>query len=464
MSDCPTPASTGDTCPNTFCDDRLVDLPSRTRVRLIGAEPGGRCLVEFPKGAKGFVVADGDGFTVTELPCVEIPVATNYAIDPTTGAVIVDDCGVPIPQANPGFDNIIITDENGCQNRLGGLVGVPADLHWDGVKFILQPTEGVDLLDVADYPVADGYCETHDVVLRSQIVCDPTKGEVERAFLARRSIPVTPYGSMVAFGGPAAAVPAGWVLCDGGSYDQVLYGNVYRVIGLSYGGSGNSFKVPDMRSRYGVGAAPSAEPPILPGEGIGGPLGGSETDGSQTTFLPRYVSLWNTPGISMDYNNSTIVTGTVPTTTLASETATVNISSMPVNASQITVSAWAIVGNEVSGIGVRNLINVRVEGTSAWLPIVAANSSPNIQNVADFQRDEALGSRFDIDLPDGHDGDVTLNVRMDIQRRPATSNSMQYGGQLFQHGFRLKGAVSGDGGLASNYIMFMGAASNCSNE
>ena len=63
----------------------------------------------------------------------------------------------------------------------------------------------------------------------------------------------TPVGGIIPYAG--AAEPSGWVLCDGSSYDGTdqTYAPLFAVIGTTYGGSGNSFQVPDMRGRLPAG-------------------------------------------------------------------------------------------------------------------------------------------------------------------------------------------------------------------
>ena len=52
--------------------------------------------------------------------------------------------------------------------------------------------------------------------------------------------------------------PAGWALCDGGSLKRSEYLNLFSVIMHTYGGSGEDFKLPDLRCRVPVhaGAGP----------------------------------------------------------------------------------------------------------------------------------------------------------------------------------------------------------------
>lgn len=52
-----------------------------------------------------------------------------------------------------------------------------------------------------------------------------------------------------------AIAPAGWLLCDGTSYSTTgIYAALFGVIGYTYGGSGASFRVPDLRGRFPMGA------------------------------------------------------------------------------------------------------------------------------------------------------------------------------------------------------------------
>ena len=47
---------------------------------------------------------------------------------------------------------------------------------------------------------------------------------------------------------------ANWLFCDGTSYDTAQYGELFSVIGYTYGGSGGSFNVPNFLAKTPVGA------------------------------------------------------------------------------------------------------------------------------------------------------------------------------------------------------------------
>ena len=61
-----------------------------------------------------------------------------------------------------------------------------------------------------------------------------------------------PAGSIIQ--SAAINVPDGWLDCIGQSLTVSVYNNLFNAISYTYGGSGLSFNLPDMRGRVGVGA------------------------------------------------------------------------------------------------------------------------------------------------------------------------------------------------------------------
>jgi microcystin-dependent protein len=72
-----------------------------------------------------------------------------------------------------------------------------------------------------------------------------------------QAVQPVPVGSLQPYAG--ANAPTGWLLCDGGSYSTTLYPDLYSVLGYTYGGSGASFNVPDLRGRVPMGAGTGAQ-------------------------------------------------------------------------------------------------------------------------------------------------------------------------------------------------------------
>jgi len=54
-------------------------------------------------------------------------------------------------------------------------------------------------------------------------------------------------------GTATGSAPAGWLFCDGASVGTATYPDLFAVIGYSYGGSGASFTIPDLRGRVIAG-------------------------------------------------------------------------------------------------------------------------------------------------------------------------------------------------------------------
>lgn len=77
---------------------------------------------------------------------------------------------------------------------------------------------------------------------------------------------------------PALVVPTGWFVCNGGSYSKITYPELFAYLGYAYGGSGNSFLVPDYRGYF------------LRGWGVGGgvdPTTGRTPGNKQTASVPE---------------------------------------------------------------------------------------------------------------------------------------------------------------------------------
>lgn len=87
---------------------------------------------------------------------------------------------------------------------------------------------------------------------------------------------VVPPGAMVAFGGSAA--PSGWLLCNGQSVSTTTYAGLFTVLLYTYGGSGGTFNVPDLRQRFPMGKAAA---------GVGVVLGAAGGAIDHTHTVPR---------------------------------------------------------------------------------------------------------------------------------------------------------------------------------
>lgn len=113
---------------------------------------------------------------------------------------------------------------------LGGITRATADATYiqsagdsiSGNLFVVDPNDGYD---------------RNNVVVSTQYVDNSNAGMV------------VPYSSN--------NLPAGWLLCNGQGCSTTTYANLYNAIGYTYGGSGGTFYVPDMRGRIWVGVGSS---------------------------------------------------------------------------------------------------------------------------------------------------------------------------------------------------------------
>lgn len=104
----------------------------------------------------------------------------------------------------------------------------------------------------------------------------------------------TPTGVILPFGGTSA--PTDFLLCYGQSISTSTYADLFSTIGYTYGGSGSSFNVPDLRGRVVAGQDDmggssanrlTGQSGGLNGDTLGG-TGGAETHTMTTSEMPTH--------------------------------------------------------------------------------------------------------------------------------------------------------------------------------
>lgn len=94
-------------------------------------------------------------------------------------------------------------------------------------------------------------------------------------------------GVVCEWAGDVGAVPAGYLLCDGATYSVTDFPILFSVLGYKFGGTGESFAVPDKRDKFAVGAGGA-----YPLASVGGAASVSLTQ----AMLPDYALAVTDPG------------------------------------------------------------------------------------------------------------------------------------------------------------------------
>lgn len=103
-------------------------------------------------------------------------------------------------------------------------------------------------------PLATGALEAAcDAVEGAESIAEQMKGKAS----GDNNCPDLPVGVVLPWAG-IQVPPCNYLLCDGSSYSKSEYKKLFDTIQYTYGGSGDSFKVPDMRSRFPLGISDSA--------------------------------------------------------------------------------------------------------------------------------------------------------------------------------------------------------------
>jgi len=127
----------------------------------------------------------------------------------------------------------------------------------------------------------------------TKITTDDNPDEPPKPPRPPRNSNTLPVGMISMF--PALVVPDGWFMCNGGSYSKITYPELFAYLGYAYGGSGDSFNVPDYRGYF------------LRAWGVGGgvdPTTGRTPGNIQTASVPSNTH-WH--GVGDGRNNDDVL-------------------------------------------------------------------------------------------------------------------------------------------------------------
>lgn len=111
------------------------------------------------------------------------------------------------------------------------------------------------------------------VLLGNDSINPPSQNAV-KVYVDNKVDNLVPTGTIVWW--PSGSVPAGWLKCNGANLSTTTYSKLYSVIGNTFGGSGGTFNVPDIRGRFIRGVDEGA------GIDVGRVLGSIQSDDNKS--------------------------------------------------------------------------------------------------------------------------------------------------------------------------------------
>lgn len=276
------PGGSPNCCPTSFCSDLLLSLSESRRMQLVGIANGSRCLNVFPRKQKGFYTQDGNGGGfITIQPQVPIPYLKTFLVD-QNGDPIYSSDGEKAEDIPPGIESLIGAGNCGLHWRITGTKNKRQKIVWDGCKYVHVNDD--DMIEEQDLQaVYDGLndCEVYPTVwIRN------SDGTLK---LGYRQTSYRYPGEIIMFGGPRGNMPNDCLACDGGSYDPLLYPQLFAKIGYRWGRTDDLFHVPDFEGRFprgvdhgsGRDTSSGARTANRPGGQVGDNVGSVQEDAFQ---------------------------------------------------------------------------------------------------------------------------------------------------------------------------------------
>ena len=150
-----------------------------------------------------------------------------------------------------------------------------SEAHIDGIRIGVAGTTTIDTRGgnlVLTAPIGSNVAISTSTTINGNLDMTAGSGRISANYL---DVPnVTPIGSVVMWCGTINNYPTGWAVCNGGpevGLSTITYSTLFSIIGYTFGGSGEYFKLPNMvdkfvagaGSAYSVGATGGADSVIL---------------------------------------------------------------------------------------------------------------------------------------------------------------------------------------------------------
>ena len=133
-----------------------------------------------------------------------------------------------------------------------------SEAHIDGIRIGVAGTTTIDTRGgnlVLTAPIGSNVAISTSTTINGNLDMTAGSGRISANYL---DVPnVTPIGSVVMWCGTINNYPTGWAVCNGGpevGLSTITYSTLFSIIGYTFGGSGEYFKLPNMVDKFVAGA------------------------------------------------------------------------------------------------------------------------------------------------------------------------------------------------------------------
>jgi microcystin-dependent protein len=245
------------------------------RIRVAKAVADGSVSARYMLGVTAESIANGAEGYISLLGEIKNLDTSAYTI----GTVLFIDPDVPGD----------LTDEEPVSPALDMNIAIVTRSHTTtGILFIRMWNQGLDLREV------------NDVLINTPTDSQVLSYETASGLWKNASLPTpstVPAGVISQFAGSAA--PTGYLLCEGQSVSTTTFGGLFAAIGYTYGGSGSSFTLPNLKGRIPVGRdSAQTEFDVL------GEAGGAKTVALTTANMASHTHSGTTAAETQEHTHS----------------------------------------------------------------------------------------------------------------------------------------------------------------
>ncbi len=197
-----------------------------------------------PSSADPFSVLAYNPNTASWVPSAYTPVNTNASFRLAYSGKITD----PNPRGGTRWD-YELDQTNGSADPANYLVFLDGVLQTPGVDYMMaNPTYVTSWDTVRFLDENPPHVGTKLTVLALYNKNGPSGGTTTVQIISADRGDYIPIGQIAFYA--MNAVPVGWLQCNGSLISKTTYPGLFNTIGYTYGGSGDSFRLPDLRGEF----------------------------------------------------------------------------------------------------------------------------------------------------------------------------------------------------------------------